>query len=247
MTVMDQLGSSIGSMLWGSMGQIVFYITLMLLIIVLSFMLWFFFWYKTFIIPVRIYEPYGQVQLTDKEIAEVQEVKDGKVSIDISKLGQKGIKFDMLKSRKTKGKHISIKGTPYFQIFSPIKKIQSIPLELLFDNGVHLLRLSKDIFVPMQKPKMIIEVGENVSISIVENNTWLLWNNMMAERINAKYTSIEESKRMTLYFVVGIVAMVLIGAFILWLIYSSVSKGIPLADKVNQYLATATKSGVPPT
>lgn len=239
--LIGQLGESFSEFGWGSIGSISLVISIFLLVLAIIGGVLFFMWWKSFYIRVKIYEPYGQIDV-DKDTA--REI------IEESKLGESktlegtSIRFDMFKKRNTHGKYTSIKGTPYFNTFMPNRKLEPISAKYMFDDGVHLLRLSRDIFIPIPKPKTIISVGETVTISVQENNQWQAWNNLMADRINNKYQDIEAQKKAILYFVIGIVSIVLLGGFILWLIYSSVNKGFDAADKFNQ-VADSLLGGAP--
>lgn len=104
-------------------------------------------------------------------------------------------------------------------------------MTFLYDDGVHLVRLSRDILIPIPKPEITLEVGENVSLSVDKDIQWKAWNNMMADRINNKYQDLDAQKKIAFYFITGIVAMVLIGGFLLWLIFRLSTKGIIAADK----------------
>jgi len=219
--ILSEAGSSIGNFSWASMGQVVFIITIFLAVLIIFGGIAFLMWWRSYHINVKIYEPYGQIKEEDiKDQSKIKKLVDN-------------IKFDMIKYRKTHGKYVSIKGTPYFCTFMPFRKHEPIPMERMYDNGVHLLRLSREIYIPIEKPKTIIEVGGNVSLSVAETNQWQTWNNMMADRINNKYQDTDFQKKAITYFVIGITAMVLLGGFILWLIYSSSNRGWEAADKFN--------------
>lgn len=235
--LIGQLGQSFGSFSWGSIGMITLVVSIILGIVILFLGVFFFLWWKSYYIKVKIYEPYGQINLDDADIAQIiQEAQEG----NIDTLKKNNIRFDMFKKKNTHGKYVKVKGTPYFATFMPMQKIEPVPMEYMFDDGVHLLRLSKAIMIPIPKPKVVIDVGEQVSISVKENNQWQAWNNMMADRINNKYQDIDAQKKAITYFVIGIVSMVLLGGFILWLIYSSVNKGFDAADKFNAVAASLT-------
>lgn len=231
--IIEQVGGSIDTIGWASIGNIAFVLTIILLVISLFGMVWFLLWWKSYYINVKIYEPYGQIS---KENLEKLQKADGRKS------AMKEIKFDMLKYRKTHGKYITQKGTTMFATFMPFKRHEPISMEYMFDDGVHLMRLSKDIYIPIEKPKVIVGIGENVTISVADNNKWVAWNNIMAERVNNKFQDQDAVKRATFYFVVGIVAIVLISAFVLWLIYSSTNKAYGAADKLSN-LANALSGG----
>ena len=240
--LLAQVGGTLSTFGWASMGNIVLIISILFLTVVVFGIIGFVVWWKSFGYKVRIYEPRGQINLDDKEIEQIQEeAKSGKMDL----LEKKNIKFDMLKIRKTHGKYITFKKAPYFKTFLPLRRHQSVPMELLFDDGVHLLKLSRDIYVPISKPKTTISVGESVSISVTENNQWKLWDNMESERINNKYQDVDAQKRAITYFVIGIVAMVLVGGFILWLIYSSVNKGFNAVENLNSAVNALTKGVAP--
>ena len=228
--ILEGVGTSIGNFSWASIGQITFIITMFVLALLLLGGIWFILWWKSYHLRVKIYEPFGQIKLSPEDIAKIKaEALEGNTDT----LKENNIKFDTIRTKKTHGKFTTVKGNPYFNTFLPFRKHEPIPMEMMFDDGIHLLRLSREIYLPIAKPKTIIEVGETISISVTENNRWKVWNNMMAEKINAKYADTDVLKRTTLYFVVGIVALILIGGFILWLIYSTANRGWDAAEKFN--------------
>ncbi len=96
-------------------------------------------------------------------------------------------------------------------------------------------------FIPLIKPKTVIQVGEEVSISVSDHNRWVLFNNLMADRINNRYQDVDLQKKITLYFVSGIVVMVLLGGFILWLIYSSINKGMDTYSSLSSLMGGGPK------
>lgn len=239
--LIDKLGTSFSAFGWTSLGNIVFVITIVLGVLVLFGLMFFFMYWKSFYIKIKIYEPYGQVNLDQNTIHKIkQEATVGKSTT----LESSEIQFDMFKKKSTHGKYVTVKGTPFFQLFMPFKKLEPIPMEYMFSDGVHLLRLSKQVMVPIPKPQTLINVGQEVSISVHDNNQWQAWNNIMADRINNKYQDIDAQKKAVTYFVIGIVAMVLVGGFILWLIYSSINKGYDAAEKFNQ-IADSLVGGAP--
>ena len=228
--ILEGMGSSIGEFSWASIGQATFVIAMFLISLLILGGIWFFLWWKSYHLKVKIYEPFGQINLTEEDTANIKaEALEGKANT----LNDKKIKFDTIRIKTTHGKFTTVKGDPYFNTFMPFRRHEPVPMEMMFDDGIHLLRLSREIYIPIVKPKTIIEVGETISISVTENNRWKVWNNMMAEKINAKYQDTDVLKRTTLYFVVGIVALVLVGGFILWLIYSTANKGWDAAEKFN--------------
>lgn len=229
-SIIDQVGSSLGSFGWSSMGNIVLVITVIFTVIIIIIIIMLFLWWKSFNIQVKIYEPMGQIPLDDKDL---EKAKEQTPEENKELINKKKITFDNISFKKTHGKHITKKGTPYFQTFFPLKKHEPIPMEFMYDNGVHLLRLSRDLFIPLIKPKTVIQIGEEVSISVSDHNRWVLFNNLMADRINNRYQDVDLQKKITLYFVTGIVVMVLIGGFILWLIYASIDKGIDVYSSLN--------------
>ncbi len=228
--ILKGVGTSISNFSWSSIGKNTFIIPMFVLALLLLGGIWFILWWKSYHLKVKIYEPFGQIKLTPEDIAKIKaEALEGKTDT----LKGNKIKFDTIRIKRTHGKFTTVKGNPYFNTFLPFRKHEPVPMEMMFDDGIHLLRLSREIYLPIAKPKTIIEVGETISISVTENNRWKVWNNMMAEKINAKYADTDVLKRTTLYFVVGIVALILIGGFILWLIYSTANRGWDAAEKFN--------------
>jgi len=236
--IIDQVGGTLGEFGWASMGNITLVIAIFVFIIIFIGIIILFTWWKSFNISVRIYEPLGQIPLDDEDLGKVK----GQTSKERKEfLNKKTICFDNVSFKKTHGKHLKSKGTPYFQTFFPLKKHEPIPMEFMYDNGVHLLRLSRDLFIPLYKPKTIVKIGEEVSISVSDHNRWVLFNNLMADRINNRYQDVDLQKKITLYFVTGIVVMVLIGGFILWLIYSSINKGMDVYSTLGTLMGGGPK------
>ncbi len=236
--LMDTVGDTLGQFGWSSMGNIALVLAIFLMILLVIICIMIFVWWKGFNIPVGIYEPLGQIPLTDDELESI-----GKQTPNKNKefLNKKNITFDNVRFKRTHGKHITSKGTPYFQTFFPLKKHEPIPMEFMYDNGVHLLRLSRNLFIPLYKPKTVVKIGEEVSISVSDHNRWVLFNNLMADRINNRFQDVDLQKKVTLYFVTGIVVMVLIGGFILWLIYSSISKGFVAIERLDSIIGGGPK------
>ncbi len=228
-SLIDGVGKGINDLLFKGMGNTLPIIVILLAVILFFGVIFAFIWWKGFNIKVKIYEPMGQTPLTPKEQAVIKSEKDSTKLI--KKLKEKEVKFNHIKYKTTHGKFTTIKGTQYFVTFNPLRRLPPIPMTLLYDDGVHLVRLSRDIFVPIPKPEIVLVVGENVSISVEEDIQWKAWNNLMADRINNKYQDLDAQKKIALYFISGIVALVLIGGFLLWLIFKLSSQNLIVADK----------------
>lgn len=240
--LLEQAGAGLSAFSWDSMGYILIAIIGVLAMILFFGAIFLIMWWRSFNIKVSIYEPFGQVPLSTEEMKSIYtESRKG----NYETLKKKNLKFDTFKRKTTRGKHISQKGTHFFQTFMPLRKHEPVPMEMMFNDGIHLLRLSKHIFISVPKPDTTINVGGSVSISVADNNKWILWNNMMAERINMKYRDVDAQKKALMYFVIGIAAMVIIGGFILWLIYASVNKGYDAADKIGQLASKLGGGNVP--
>lgn len=240
--IINQITTGLGSFGLAGMGNILSIFIIFFVILFIFIIIFLILWWKSFNLNVKIYEPLGQVPFKKEDIERLKkESLEGKTAI----IKEKDIKFNHVNYRCTHGKYITHKGNPYFQTFMPLRKHEPIPMEFLYDNGVYMLRISKDLFVPIQKPETIVAIGENTSISVASDNRWRVWNNMMADRINNKYQDMDVQKKVTLYFVVGIVALVIIGGFILWLIYSSANRGWDAAEKLSQF-ASSLGGGTPP-
>lgn len=234
MTIVDTVGQSLGGFAWASLGQALFIFIIFFIVLFIFGFLSFFIWYKSYNVKVTIFQPLGQVAFTEEELKEMQE--EAAKGIKSSRL--KEIKFDYIKKRTTHGKYNTIKGVAYFCMFMPLKKIKPVPLTLMYNTGVYLIQLSRDVFIPVQKPSFVITVYENVSISVAEQQEWISWSNMMADRINAKYQNPDADKKQTLYFVIGIAAMVIVGGLILWFIYSSAKKGLDVKAFTENFAKT---------
>lgn len=228
--ILNSVGNSLSSFTWTNIGTALLVVFVMFIMIIIFAVIFFIMWWKGYNLVTHIYEPLGQINLTDKEIEEIKkQAKKG----DQSLLKEKKIRFDVIKHRKTHGKHDTIKGTPYFFTFMPHRKIEPIPMELMFNDGIHLLRISRELFIPIPKPNTIISVAENVSISVSEHNKWVTWNNLMSERINQKYRDLDAQKKMVVTGIAIIAGVVIVGCVILWFIYNSVNKGFSAAEKFN--------------
>ena len=241
-SILDDVGTTLGAFSWSSMGNIVWIATIILVSMFLFAIIFFVMYWKSFNYSVRIYEPQGQVTLSKAEEEAIRlEAKQGKSKT----LQDKDIKFDMINIKKTHGKYITKKGSPFFKTFVPFRDHESVPMEYMYNDGIHLLRLSRDIFIPIPKPETLINVGKGISISVTDDNRWKVWSNLMADKVNTKYQDLDALKRTTLYFIIGIVSLVLVGGFILWLIYSSVNKGWDASDKFSAAVAGLTGGGKP--
>lgn len=240
--ILGQAGSYLGKFGWESMGNILVVVVIFFFLIVLFIAIFLFMWWKSFNLKVMIYEPIGQVPLSDEELDKIkEEAKDGKDKT----LKEKKIHFSNIRYKRTHGKFIVSKGNPFFQTFFPFRKHEPVPMQFMYDDGIYLLKLSKELFIPFEKPKTTVVIGEETSISVASDNKWRVWNNMMADRINNKYQDIDAQKRVTFYFVTGIVALVLVGGFILWLIYSSANRGWDAAKQFNEFAGKLLSGGPP--
>lgn len=242
--LMQGVGQGFNDLIWGSLGNTLPIIVILLVIVLFFAGVFVLIWWKGFNIKVKIYEPAGQVPLDTEEQIEMKHEKDP--SKLLKKLKEKKIKFNQIKYKRTHGKFATIKGSQYFVTFMPMRKLPPVPMTLLYDNGVHLVRLSRDIFVPVPKPDIELEIGQNVSLSVEEDIQWKVWNNMMADRINNKYQDLDAQKRIAVYFISGIVAIVLLGGFLLWLIYRLSTRGLIVADKFSS-VVEGLLGGNPPS
>lgn len=68
MTLLDNLGTSISGLAWGSIWNIVFIVVIFLIVILIIAAVWVFMWWRTFNYSVKIYEPRGQIFLTEEEM-----------------------------------------------------------------------------------------------------------------------------------------------------------------------------------
>ena len=230
------IGRSIGGFAWSSLGNILTVIIIVLAVIIFFAVIFVFMWWKSFNIRVKIYKPVGQIPFNPDEIHQEelsQKLKDNKV------------RFDYIHFRRTHGKYATIKGCQYFITFLPMRKVPPIPMTLLYDDGVHLVQLSRDILVPIPKPKITLEVDENVNIAVEEDTQWKVWNNMIADRINNKYQDLDVQKRIAFYFISGIVAIVLLGGFLLWLIYRTSTEGYKVANRFSDVVQGLLGGEVP--
>lgn len=240
MTIVDSFGSNIGSFAWSSLGNALFIFIIFFIVLFAVGMLTFFIWFKSYNTKVFIFQPMGQIKFNEDELKQINDdIQAGKVPKAFEH-----IKFDFLKRKKTHGKDITQRGTSYFALMMPLKKIKPVPLNFRYNDGIYLIQLSRDIFIPIPRPSFIISVSQNVNISVSEQQEWISWSNMMADRINAKYQNPDAEKKQVLYFVIGIVAMVIIGGLILWLIYSSAKKGLDVEAMANS-LSQAFAKNVP--
>jgi hypothetical protein len=232
--IFSSMGASIGGFAWSSLGNIVTVIVIFLIVIVFFSVVLFLMWWKSYNYRVRIYEPVGQ-QLTTKEIDELKNKTPEEVT---AILETKKIKFNHIRYRVTHGKYATLKGIQQFVTFMPGTKLAPVPMTLLYDDGIHLLKLSRNLLVPIQRPNVVIEINTSLSLFVEEAQQWQNFNNLLSDRINNKYQELDTPKKMAFYFVVGIVAIVLLGSLVIYLIYKSSTKGmtegIQIADKFNQ-------------
>lgn len=231
--ILASVGGGVGTFIESSIGNVLTVIVIFLVVILIFGLAFFLFWWKSYDVRVKIYRPVGQVKMTDEEMVELKYESDPEEAL--KKLKERSVRFDYLRFRVTHGKHTKVKGAPYFQTFRPMRKLAPIPLTMMYDDGIHLVQLSRDILVPIQKPNITLEVGKNVSITVEEDVQWKTWNNMMADRINNKYQDLDAQRKIAFYFIVGIVGIVLIGGFILWLIYRLSVKGITFDDRLSDF------------
>jgi flagellar basal body-associated protein FliL len=234
-TPIDQMMGSMGSMAWSSMGSVLFVFIIFFIILIVFGGLGMFMWWKSYNVRVTVFQPLGQAKFTEEELREINDAKLNNTLQDLKFM--KEIKFDYMKKRVTHGKYISVKGTSYFTMFMPMKKMKPVPLEMMYNDGIYLVQLSKDVYVPVPRPSFIVKVGQNMSISVAEQQEWLTWSNMMADRVNAKWQNPDAEKKATLYFVIGIVAMVIVGGLILWFIYASAQKGLDVTTFSKNFAA----------
>lgn len=239
--IVEGFGKTVSTFGWESIGSVLIIVLVFFGILLFVGTILFIMWYTSFNYSVFIYTPMGQRRkLSEEEKKRINaQIKAG----DYSVLKQKKIVFDNVKRKKTRGKYVMHKGAPYFQTFIPLKRHEPIPMEYLYDTGIYFVKLSKDIFVPIHKPKTMVEVDENTTLSVTDFNKWRVWNNMMADRVNNKYQDIEAQKKIAFYFIAGIVAIVVVSGFVLWLIYSSVNKGFNAVDKLNTWADSVIGGG----
>ena len=229
MSMIDTLGSSIKGFAWQSMGQVVFVIVLAMALILMFSMFFLFIWYKSFNIKATIFKPLGQEKLSKEDIEKLK--ASNLPAEEKSKILREGqIFFDYTKKKITHGRHIKTKGNTFFQLFMPLRKLEPIASDYMFYDGVYLLQLSPDVYIPISRPKTRILVDENVSIAIADNNRWQVWHNLNQVKINNRFQDLDIQKKIVLYFVLGLVIMLALGAFILWAIYASSTKHLEGVD-----------------
>ena len=138
--IIDQVGSSLGQFGWSSMGDIllVVFVFLILVIIFLGAGVWM--WWRSFHLVVKIYEPKGKIPLTKEQEQEWRKLSQEE---QLDKAKKDKIVFENIKYRRTHGKHTKHKGTPYFQTFVPLRRHEPVPMDFMFDDGIHMLRLSR--------------------------------------------------------------------------------------------------------
>jgi len=216
--ILSSVGGGVQNFLYSGLGNILSVVVILLAVILFFGIVFLFFWYKSYDVKVNIYQPVGQVPMSEDDVIRLKKIKDSEERL--KKIKSSGVRFDYLRRKKTHGKHTKVKGVQHFQTFMPMRKLPPVPLTLMYDDGVHLVQLSRDILIPIPKPNMSLVVGKNVSLSVEEDIQWKTWNNMMADRINNKYQDLDAQRKIAFYFIVGIVGLVLIGGFLLWLIYN---------------------------
>lgn len=230
MTIFSDLGNSISNMAWSGLGNVALTIAIILFIIIIFCLIWFFMFWKSFDINVKVYTPFGQPYL------------DSRAAIELEK-GLTDIKINRIKYKRTHGKYVTVKGTQYFRTFMPFKLHKPIPMNMIFHDGVHLLKLSREIYVPIHSPDPIVEVNKEAVIAVNNDYEWRMWNNMMSEKINMRYQDLDIQKKVVMYIIIGIVVITLFGGFTIWIIYSTSTKGLTAADKLNSFATNLIGGG----
>lgn len=239
--IISSVGGSLKGFGWATIGNVLLILMIFMIVLVVIGGVLFFLWFRSFNIRVKIFEPMGQVIEAD-----VQDIKNLDTAEErIQKIKDKNIRFDNINVRKTKGKYIKDKTKTFFKTLMPLRNHEPVPMEYTYEDGINFMKLSKDVFIPIPKPKTSVVVGENTSISVSNDNRWRVWSAMMSEQVNNKYQDIDIQKKVTLYIVTGIVAMTLLGGFLLWLIYSSSNRGFEALDNFKKATDNILGSGGP--
>lgn len=243
--ILEGISSNVGSQIWSGMGDVLFLIVLILGLVFLFIAIGFLVWWKSYNLNVKIYVPVGQVALSKTKTNDIKKkVSDGKYR-DAQNLIGNDVQFDYIRYKRTHAKFTIIKGTQYFVTFSPMRRLAPIPLWLQYDDGIHLLQLSKDILVPIRKPNVVMQINKQVTIDIEADAQWKTWNNMMADRVNNKYQDLDAQRKVVFYFVVGIIALTLLGGFIIYITYKSATKGYDAAGQLANAIGKLS-GGAPP-
>jgi len=238
--VMQQIGDYAQGASFGISSNMIMILIIVSIVGIIFLITAFFGWRSSFNEKVRIYRPYGHYDIeTLKNIYESKTTEERNAA-----LKKHSIKYESVGYKKTLGKFIKRKGISYFALFSPMVKIEPIPNEFKYDDGFHLLQLASGIFIPIHKPQTIIEVGANISLSILEENAWRQWNVSESLEIDKRFKEESRERKIILMFIIGIVAIIIIGGLLFWLQYMMMSKGMFTLGSQLESFRKATTSAV---
>lgn len=168
------------------------------------------------------------------------EVKDIKTAEDLN--DRDGIVIGQPK--KDRGREVKIKGVQRFSLLKARKKIQPIDYTLRYPDGIWMLRISKDLFVPIKRP----DIGNSIDLEMPHHDLDL-WEESAEAEIRRR-TQDEDLMKKQVYLTVAII----IGAFVLagiiiWLSMTFAGNSINNAlDKVaplTENLQKLTQTGGP--
>lgn len=177
------------------------------------FILWLVWSYLEHKIKVTVFPIYG---------AEAEQLKDVKALKDL-----KGSKIILGQPFKRKGKDIKDKGIRKFSLmqknFFIKKKLEEVPYEMRYPDGVWFIQPSKDKYIPIQRPNITKEDEIKISVPDTGMDLW----QQAAEADLRRRTQDEDTLKRQMYMTVGII----IGAFVLagiiiWLSMSFAGKSI---------------------
>jgi len=132
-------------------------------------------------------------------------IKEGATLEEIAKVG-----VTIGHPIKKKGRDIKVKGVRKFSLLTMPniffqKKIRDVPYDLKYPDGIWLLKITNDTYVPMRRP----EVNNITSITVPESDLDL-WQESAEAEIRRR-TQDEDMMKKHLYMTV----MIIIGAFVL--------------------------------
>ena len=182
-----------------------------------------YFYWLGFKYKVKIYEPISN--LTKEEILNIKGMTEEQQAEYIE---AKRVIFSSMNFKKTKGKFIKRKGAVQFSLFMPFKRIQNISSEFIYEDGIHLLKLSMDCYLPIKKPKFFCVANKDTLYDLVSENKWDIMDVKINREIEERYKDPDKEKRITLIIIVGIVAMVIVGGLLLWFITMAGNKNADL-------------------
>ena len=213
------------------------YIGLGIVIAVGIFMIWWWFSYNK---RFYYYEPIGGLHYPKQKDESDEEYKQ--------RIDELLHDIDLTNPKKDMGKYIKFRGVQYFKIRNAFKKMKPVPYELRYPDGIFSVRVDKDTFIPIRRPRL--DDQGKVTLKIQDEYDTNFFNLMMADEMNMKYRDEDREKKLMVLFIVIVVGGLLLYGLILWLSYLVTTKQIEevdgLTSAISSMSAKLTGGGVAP-